>query len=193
MSLAPWRSHLAHALHRNRSLPYARYAQLATVRLDGKPANRTIVFRGFLEDTDQLKFITDARSEKLEQIVQFQWAELCWYFPTTREQLRLTGTLRLIRDTEPDESLRNARQRMWQDLSDPSRIQFAWADPGKPRADASAFSPPSPNEGEPLSNFCLLLLEPTQVDHLELRGDPQNRCIYHRSEDGEWNVETVNP
>lgn len=193
MSLAPWRSHLAHALHRNRSLPYARYAQLATVRSDGKPANRTIVFRGFLDDTNQLKFITDSRSEKPEQIEQFQWGELCWYFPTTREQFRLSGMLNLIRDTEPDEMLQKARRQMWQDLSDNSRIQFAWADPGKPRAEASAFSPPDPSKVEPLSNFCLLLLEPNHVDHLELRGDPQNRTIYHPGDDGHWNAETVNP
>jgi pyridoxamine 5'-phosphate oxidase len=47
MTLAPWRSALARALHRNRALVYARYFQLATVRADGRPANRTVVFRGF--------------------------------------------------------------------------------------------------------------------------------------------------
>ena len=193
MALAPWRSLVAHALHRNRSLPYARYAQLATTRPDGRPANRTIVFRGFLEDTNQLKFITDARSEKPGQVERSQWGELCWYFPTTREQFRITGTLHLIRDSDPDERLRNARQQLWQDLSDHSRIQFAWADPGKPRAAAAAFSPTKPSCDEALPNFCLLLLEPTEVDHLELQGEPQNRNIYHRLEDGEWNAKEVNP
>jgi pyridoxamine 5'-phosphate oxidase len=47
MSLAPWRSAIAHALHRNRSLVYARYLQLATVKANSHPANRTVVFRGF--------------------------------------------------------------------------------------------------------------------------------------------------
>jgi len=28
-------------------MPYAKYFQLATVKPDGKPANRTVVYRGF--------------------------------------------------------------------------------------------------------------------------------------------------
>ena len=39
MSLAPWRSLITRALHQNRSLVYARYVQLATVRENGFPAN----------------------------------------------------------------------------------------------------------------------------------------------------------
>ncbi|NJL49732.1 MAG: pyridoxamine 5'-phosphate oxidase, partial [Leptolyngbyaceae cyanobacterium SM2_5_2] len=53
-ALAPWRSALGRALHRNRSRPYSRYFQLATVQTNGRPANRTVVFRGFLPDSNQL-------------------------------------------------------------------------------------------------------------------------------------------
>ncbi|GAP97117.1 Npun_F5749 family FMN-dependent PPOX-type flavoprotein [Leptolyngbya sp. NIES-2104] len=192
MSLAPWRSILSGALHRNRSLPYARYAQLATVRPDGKPANRTIVFRGFLEDTNQLKFVTDDRSEKPKQIEHCPWAELCWYFPNTREQFRFAGKLSLIDHTNPDEKLQKARQLIWQELSDSAQLQFAWEHPGQPRAASETFSPPAPGQTDPLPQFCLLLLDPTDVDHLELRGDPQNRHQYHLNENG-WTVEEVNP
>jgi hypothetical protein len=49
MSAAPtvpqWRTMLQRSLGKNRSLAYARYVQLATVRPDGRPANRTVVFR----------------------------------------------------------------------------------------------------------------------------------------------------
>jgi hypothetical protein len=93
MTLAPWRSHLAAALHRNRSLRFARYLQLATVRVDGRPANRTVVFRGFLEETNCLKFVTDIRSQKVEEINLYPWGEICWYFPKTREQFRIAGKL----------------------------------------------------------------------------------------------------
>eukprot|EP00958_Prasinococcus_capsulatus_P003930 scaffold362_cov304-Prasinococcus_capsulatus_cf.AAC.1 len=59
--------------------PTAKYLQLATVRPDGTPANRTVVFRGFyrrrnpenkgeLLPTSTLQFITDVRSEKIEQV-----------------------------------------------------------------------------------------------------------------------------
>jgi PPOX class probable FMN-dependent enzyme len=196
MSLAPtpWRSLLARALHKNRSLPYARYFQLATVRADGLPANRTVVFRGFLDDTNQLKIITDSRSQKAEQIKNQSWGEACWYFPKTREQFRLAGQLTLVESDHPDQALKNARQTTWQDLSEAARIQFAWPHPAKARIeDSAAFSPPSPAPEQPLSNFCLLLLEPVQVDHLELRGDPQNRSLYQQNSSHEWFMQAVNP
>jgi pyridoxamine 5'-phosphate oxidase len=191
MSLAPWRSAIAHALHRNRSLVYSRYLQLATVKPNGHPANRTVVFRGFLADTNQLKFITDARSEKINQIQQQPWAEACWYFPNTREQFRISGCLTLVGD-ESHPHLQPARIATWQELSDAARLQFAWPHPGKDKEDQAAFNPPPPDPQETIPNFCLLLLEPTQVDHLELRGEPQNRYLY-RLDDQEWSVQAVNP
>ncbi len=191
MVLAPWRSAIARALHRNRSLVYARYLQLATVRPDGKPANRTVVFRGFRDDTNQLKFIADDRSEKIEQIEHSAWAEVCWYFPNTREQFRLLGTLTIVKYDHPDEELQQARRSMWQALSDNARVQYNWAHPGKPKTEGSSPLPPSSTE--PLPRFCLLLLDPNQVDHLELRGDPQNRYLYHQEVDRSWSKQDVNP
>ncbi|WP_445629777.1 Npun_F5749 family FMN-dependent PPOX-type flavoprotein [Nostoc sp. DSM 114167] len=194
MSLAPWRGAIAHALHRNRSLVYARYLQLATLQANGRPTNRTLVFRGFLEDTNQLKFITDNRSAKTDRIQQQPWAEICWYFPNTREQFRITGCLTLVSGDDPDRHLQSARIAMWQELSDAARLQFAWPHPGKPRnQEAGAFEPPAPDPVEPMANFCLLLLDPVQVDHLELRGEPQNRWLYHRDDQQEWSSQAINP
>jgi pyridoxamine 5'-phosphate oxidase len=199
MSLAPWRTSLSRALHRNRALPYARYFQLATVH-DRKPANRTVVFRGFLEPTNQLKIIADQRSEKIGQLLIQPEAEICWYFPKTREQFRLAGPLKVIQANEPDPQLQTARRTQWQELSDNARLQFDWPMPKQPRA-ASGFEPPPPDPTEPLSNFCLLLFNPLEVDHLELRGEPQNRCLYRclapsadqSADQPEWSVEAVNP
>ena len=194
MTLAPWRSAIAHALHCNRSLVYARYLQLATVQANGRPANRTLVFRGFLEDTNQLKFITDTRSAKADQIQQQPWAEVCWYFPNTREQFRITGCLTLVGNDDLHQDLQPARISIWQELSDAARLQFAWPHPGKPRVEKpEAFAPPAPEPVQPLPNFCLLLLDPVQVDHLELRGEPQNRKFYHRDENQKWFCEEINP
>jgi pyridoxamine 5'-phosphate oxidase len=194
MPLAPWRSPLSRALHRNRSLVYARYLQLATVRSNHRPANRTVVFRGFFDDeTNQLKFVVDGRSEKTEQIEQNPWAEGCWYFPKTREQFRLLGMLTLIGESHPDPTLAKARQIAWQDLSDSARAQYLWPHPGQAKADAIAFSPPPPDATKPLPQFCLLLLSATQVDHLELRGDPQNRQRYLLADDRTWEMQDLNP
>ncbi|MEM9245128.1 MAG: pyridoxamine 5'-phosphate oxidase family protein, partial [Cyanobacteria bacterium P01_F01_bin.153] len=128
-SLAPWRSPLSRALHRNRSLAYARYFQLATVRADGSPANRTVVFRGFSDRPDRLnslKIITDHRSEKIAQFAGDQRAEACWYFPKTREQFRLLGTIATVTDQDaPDGAAARERVTTWQNLSDGARLQFA--------------------------------------------------------------------
>lgn len=192
MSLASWRSPLARALHCNRALGYARYLQLATVRADQRPANRTIVFRDFLDGTNQLQFVTDARSEKADEIDRLAWGEACWYFPKTREQFRLAGTLLLVREHHTDAALQKARQSAWQALSDAARTQFAWAHPGKPRTNQEGFNVPVPEVTMPLPHFCLLLLDPHQVDHLELRGDPQNRWL-HQRDGSDWAVQAINP
>lgn len=193
MSLALWRSPLARALHRNRSLAYARYLQLATVRANGRPANRTVVFRGFLENTNQLKFITDIRSEKIEEINFYPWGEICWYFPKTREQFRIAGQLVLVVAEDTDSALYLSRRTAWQELSEGARSQFGWPHPGADKAEAGAFDSAAPDAHEPLPNFCLLLLEPETVDLLELRGEPQNRSLYGRDGEGNWFVRSVNP
>jgi len=191
MTLAPWRSPLASALHRNRSLPYARYFQLATVRADGRPANRTVVFRGFREGTNQLQVVTDNRSEKVDQVGDRPYGEACWYFPKTREQFRLSGAIQLVQAQTTDEALHSLRRQLWQELSDAARRQFAWPHPGQVRSPDDPFEVTA-DPTEPLSCFVLLLLNPDFVDHLELRGNPQNRTRYELQGEG-WAVEGVNP
>lgn len=192
MSVAPWRSLLDRALDKNRRLPYARYFQLATIRPNNRPANRTVVFRGFLEDSNQLKIITDFRSQKIAEINRNAWGEACWYFPETREQFRLSGQLTLIGVEDSNLEMQKARLTTWQKLSDAARVQFAWSHPGEERQASDPFSPPIPDSSQPLPNFCLLLLDPQQVDRLELRGDPQNRTLYVCN-DGDWSTQAVNP
>jgi PPOX class probable FMN-dependent enzyme len=193
MSIAPWRSRLSGALHRNRSLIYSRYVQLATLRLDGTPANRTIVFRGFLDETNILKFITDSRSQKTEEINHNHQGEICWYLPKTREQFRITGKLILVGENHKNLELIKARESLWQEISDAAKTQFYWPEPRQKRAEPEHFTPPNSHPIKPLSNFLLLLLEPEKVDHLELRGEPQNRHFYWQNQEGIWLSEVVNP
>lgn len=78
-SLAPpaWHAAIARALERGSSTPTSRYLQIATVRPDGRPAVRSVVFRGWFDGEDdveewrsgsgtvaaapRLGFVTDAR------------------------------------------------------------------------------------------------------------------------------------
>ena len=193
MSLAPWRSPLGKALHLNRSLANVKYLQLATVRPDGHPANRTVVSRGFREETNQLKFIADFRSQKITDLYEQPWGEACWYFSRTREQFRLHGTLLLITHETVDEDLQKLRSRTWHDLSLGAKAQFSWAEPGQPRNFDKVFQMELPSPTEVLSDFCVLLLDPINVDYLQLRGDPQFRTKFDRTPGGKWDETPVNP
>ncbi|WP_099237607.1 Npun_F5749 family FMN-dependent PPOX-type flavoprotein [Synechococcus sp. BDU 130192] len=192
--LAPWRSPLARALHRNKSQPHHRFFQLATVTPTGKPRNRTVVFRGFLEGSNDLKIITDQRSEKISHLATCPDAEIAWYFTKTREQFRFSGQIKLVTAASSSSRLNRARQQTWQALSDAARAQFLWPQPGDRRSENLAdFQPTAVNDQEPVSNFVLLLFQVTKVDHLELRGNPQNRFLYDLTADGTWQQKTVNP
>jgi pyridoxamine 5'-phosphate oxidase len=192
--LAPWRSPLARSLQRNRSRPHSRYFQLATVQPHGRPANRTVVFRGFWPNHNLLMFVTDQRSQKVKDIAACPWAEACWYFTQTREQFRLAGTITLVNATVLEQALHQARQRSWEALSESGRQSFYWPNPGQLRSLTDEDWPtehlPSP---EPPPNFCLGLLNPNHVDHLELRGEPQNRTRYTLLADGQWQTTAIHP
>ncbi len=181
---APWRSLLARALHHHRE-PHARYVQLATVSAGGMPHNRTIVFRGFLGDSDVIRFITDKRSAKIEDIKINPHAEVCWYFPKTREQFRLAGRLSLI--DYPDQD----RLVMWQELSARGKAQFLWPKPGEVRQEGEFLK--EYEAPDPPDTFCLLLFYPIQLDYLNLRGNPQTRRIYQYQDQINWTTTEVNP
>ncbi|MGL5943690.1 MAG: Npun_F5749 family FMN-dependent PPOX-type flavoprotein [Waterburya sp.] len=192
--LAPWRSLLSAALHRNRSEPHARYFQLATVTPAGYPANRTVVFRGFLdEQQNTLKIVTDLRNQKIQDLEHQEIAEICWYFTKTREQFRIRGKLQLVTAEETQPQLQLARQTTWKNLSDAARSQFTWLDPGKPIKEDNSFVASSPDPNTPLLNFGLLLLIPNQIDYLQLRGSPQQRCLYTLQKDQTWSIQPINP
>ncbi len=188
-----WRASLLLALHRNRHLAQARYLQLATVRADGRPANRTVVFRGFLRETDRLTAVTSIWRAKVRELDASPWAEVCWYFPMTREQFRLGGRAVVVREGTGDEADQQARLDAWRELADETRQSYTWPTPGAPR-DADLPFVESPTDPEaPLPSFALIVLDPVEVDHLELDGNPQNRWVYRRDDAGQWRGTEINP
>jgi PPOX class probable FMN-dependent enzyme len=192
-----WRTLLQAALHRNRSDAGVRYLQLATVDPWGHPRNRTVVFRGFLGDTDRIQLAVDSRSEKICQIAHCPLVQICWYFCKTREQFRIAGTLEAITADHPDPRAQQHRQQLWQQISEKGRLLWFWPEPKGPLAPPEAFVEELPPEKAslPPPTFVLLLLDPTEVDHLQLKGDaiyPQRRTLYERSPQG-WKCRAVNP
>jgi pyridoxamine 5'-phosphate oxidase len=142
---------------------YARYFQLATVRATGRPANRTVVFRGFLPDSNHIAIITDRRSPKIAQIEQNGGAEICWYFPKTREQFRLAGLLHIIDAQHPNERWQRAFQATWQKLSEAARTQFYDIAPGLPIETVTVNSESPSASDEIPESFRLLVFEPQNL------------------------------
>ncbi len=180
--VAPWRSPLARSLHKHRHWPQARYLQLATVTPTGEPTNRTVVFRGFAENSDDLQFVTDRRSAKVQHLQVNPRAEACWYFAETREQYRIAGAVQMVTGDE--------RLPLWEALSAKARQQFVWPHPGQPRAAPEAFAIAAP--ALPPETFWVLRLQPDRVDRLALRGAPQDRWHYWREGDT-WHTTAWNP
>lgn len=189
MTLAPWRPLLSGALHRNRARVYCRYLQLATIGTDGKPSNRTVVFRGFVDN--YLQMVTDGRSEKVNEILACPWAEACWYFTVTREQFRIAGPLTLVGPNDTPRA--NLRRQAWQSLSKKAQQQFYWPHPGQlPTEDTEVLTDRPPCSDAPPDSFYGLLLQPERVDHLNLKGNPQDRHLYEWSGKS-WTVKEINP
>jgi len=165
-SLPPWYRPLEKAVSANKADRASTWLSLATARPGGgRPAVRTVVFRGFVTALGAwrpprgalLSFATDARSQKAAQLAG--GAEAAWYFSVTREQWRLGGDLALVSGGEdgedgdadagivvtgaglegaPRAALAEARARAWEALSDAARGSFAWPPPGAPRAEGDA-------------------------------------------------------
>jgi pyridoxamine 5'-phosphate oxidase len=181
------------ALYRNREVAQSRFMQLATVRADGRPANRSVVFRGFLADSHQITMVSDLRTAKFVDLASNSWAEACWYFARTREQFRLGGRVTVVDESTEDASLQEARREAWRGLSEATRQSFTWPTSGEPRDPIARFLAGCPAADVPLPSFGLLVLDTCDVDHLELDGNPQGRWISRRDDDGGWTTREVNP
>lgn len=188
-SLQPqWQSQLASLLADHAHLPHSTFVPAASVRRDGRPANRVLSFRFFLPD-GQLVFTTDARSEKTAELHANPWVELCWYFTEKRVQMRLLGTA-VIGTGQGTAMLEQARQRSWRERSEQSRQSFSWPAPGQARGADVLFSLPCPET--PPENFVLLVFVPERVDTLDLSSQPHRREL-HVLEDGKWTATSINP
>jgi pyridoxamine 5'-phosphate oxidase len=186
--VSDWKRLLDEALASHAQLPQSRFASLATVRPDGRPANRTITFR-FFASGSRLVFTSDARAEKLLHLARQPWGELCWYFPQSRQQFRLGGPVQPA-SVLGEEEHSKARRRLWHERSEGFRQSFTWPPPRQPRSKTDAFEVPAP--AEPSENFVLLLLEPRTVDVLDTRAHPHERRFFSLV-DGEWQHLAVNP
>ncbi|KAI9489950.1 pyridoxamine 5'-phosphate oxidase-domain-containing protein [Zychaea mexicana] len=117
MSSSPWKTFLASQLQTNieRVGLSATYVSLATVRPDGTPANRTVVFRGFAGEDhrsetgwqSELLTVTSAkRSRKMADIAAQPMVELSWFMAGTQEQFRVHGRMVAVQAGTTSDALR---------------------------------------------------------------------------------------
>lgn len=143
--------------------------------------------------------VTDLRSNKVEELRNNPAGEFAWYFPESREQFRIAGELKVIAHDSVD--MQAERKAAWKKLSPNGRAQFAWPVPGFPRLDdqlpdAFDVSDDVTSDGDAvLENFCLVVMNVDEVDHLSLRS---NRRYHHTkgvtdSGEEEWVTTEVNP
>lgn len=238
-SAPAWAASLARAIEHNGATPAARYLQLATVRPDGRPAVRTVVFRGLRpgvgggasraplappspSPSPALAIVTDGRTSKVAHLAANPAAEAAWYFPETREQFRLAGSVAVVGAASPDPGLAAARSEVWAGLSPGVREWHAHPAPGTDRtvvagdtdggaasgpaaeaagdarataAAAAAPPPPPPSSSSPPPpphEHFTLLL--LDVDAVDhVDLAADTRAVWTRGAGGEWTVREVWP
>ncbi|CAI5997276.1 unnamed protein product [Closterium sp. NIES-64] len=241
-ALPLWRRMLQSSIDAHAHIPSASFVQLATVRANGTPANRSLVFRGFMEGSDNLIFYTDGRSSKVsilpdppiapllalltlqsvlhvKEIEQWSLIELCWYFSESWEQYRIAGSMTTVHANSPDPSLLKLRHAAWQPLTAQQRWQYCRGHPGTPWEEESAAGRPDGHESslaalalltqrdaegasaenkaerdkvdpdkvasvEPVEDFCLLLLEPLEVDYVHVKTPSRHRHTRLMADEG---------
>ncbi|XP_027335481.1 pyridoxine/pyridoxamine 5'-phosphate oxidase 2 isoform X2 [Abrus precatorius] len=196
MGSLAWKQLLLNALESNSHLKHSSFISFATVGTNGTPSNRTVVFRGFQDNTDNIQIHTDARTRKIEELKLCSSAEICWYFTDSWEQFRINGKVDIIDGSNPDPLKLQQRENSWFASSLRSRSQYLWPNPGLPCLNEQAQPEISldPSTG-PVDAFCLLILEPNQVDYLNLKSN--QRLTFKSSvsdaANKNWVVERVNP
>jgi pyridoxamine 5'-phosphate oxidase len=94
-------------------------------------------------------------------------------------------------DTSPQRQ--QTYNQTWQNLLDSARAQFYWPSPGQPYDPSVVPLEPPDEPDRPAENFLLILFEPTEVDHLELRSQPHSRHYYWCDQEQQWHIKAVNP
>ncbi|XP_047058423.1 pyridoxine/pyridoxamine 5'-phosphate oxidase 2-like isoform X1 [Lolium rigidum] len=180
-----WRTLLQRALDANAHLKHSTFFQLATVGEGGRPANRTVVFRGFQEHCDKIQIHTDARSNKVGELKEWPLSEICWYFTDSWEQFRISGIVDVIDGSSSDPAKLQQREKTWFASSMKTRSQYLgepW--PGVPVAEDNL----DPSAG-PVDAYCLLTLDPEKVDYVNLKSN--QKLMFRRTQEGDHSSDWI--
>ena len=191
---------------------------------NNRPRVRTMVHRGFAKDSNYLLTTTDIRMDKVKQFENTYVDDLgspveyVFWIETALRQFRISANAFLLpspKYTSPtpfSEKLKNCgidfeneRVRIYNEMSSALRSSFAKPfAPGSIRhANQDTSSYPSEvdiNYDDKwyklgLDHFVLVVLDPIQIDYVDLETLPNIRRIYKRVEDvdDKWSEEDVHP
>ncbi|KAJ9050966.1 tRNA-dihydrouridine synthase 2 [Entomophthora muscae] len=213
----------------------AAYFSFANTNSEGKPSVRTVVFRGFIcenypkeTDADQmlktdalLSFTTHLKSNKIAELKKNNNFEISWWFPSVREQYRISGQAHLIVSPEYVKDYPHPtklvhcetsnpidwefqRSKFFSFMSPSLKASFLWPPPGKPVSKDSVFhyEMDESNAEAAKSNFVLVVLEPLKVDVVSLAHRDHRRHLYSLSTGpgisdenaaSDWTFQELNP
>ncbi|CAA3009001.1 pyridoxine pyridoxamine 5 -phosphate oxidase 2 isoform X1 [Olea europaea subsp. europaea] len=123
---------------------------------------------------------------QLDDLKRCSFAEICWYFTDSWEQFRINGKVDVIDGSNPDPLKLQQREKAWFASSIKSRLQYLGPTPGIPSVDEQPSQVPTLDPStSPVGVFCLLVLDPDQVDYLNLKSNERVTYTAGHSAEGE--------
>lgn len=178
-----WRDLIDRALGMADNVNTATYLQLATYDADRGAQVRTLVFRGFSDNSDRLFMATDLHSQKVEQIRADNRVQIAWYLAEAREQFRFSGKLACLDSSAVEQGQRHA---LWNAMSPRARASFFCDALGQALEGAKELA----LNTTPPSNFALLALMISDVELLSIAQNPHLRRRFWLGDTG-WQQERM--
>ena len=161
----------------------------SSLSLQGSPATRTVVLRAFEKKRRCIRFHSDLRSTKIQELKRDPRVSALFYHPAEKTQIRAEGMVVLHENDAIADQL-------WEHLWVLGRRCYM-----APRAPGSLAKAPSPNlptewmDRKPTleasesgrANFCVIEFTLSYMEWLELGFEGHTRACYHWSEEGnQW-------
>ncbi len=182
-NLPGWRHDLKSSIRKEGESPSKRWVQLATVNDKNEPRLRTVVFRGWQQDSSMIIF-TDRRSEKIKHLKSNPNGEILWFFLTGKTQYRFKGEIHELNELIDNEHY-------WNTLSEKSKFSWFWGSPGeKINKKFQSTNEIPPNLPKP-ENFVVLKFEVDSVDLLKLEKTIHRRYLWKKN--NQWKKIEINP
>jgi len=145
----------------------------------------------------RLKRLVTAHMERYANFPDLVFTyEICWYFTGSWEQFRIQGKLDIIGEKDMDPVSCLLREKVWFASSLRSRLQYLGPHPHIALSNTEDVENSLDPCTGPVGTFCLLTLDPDQVDYLNLKSN--QRIVFKRlggDVDGncQWMQQEVNP